>query len=67
MEYEKIKQLMKDMENSKLTELNIDFPDGTKISMKKEEKSIDIVTKNPKEITEVEKDIIQNEKIDGRA
>lgn len=36
MEYEKIKQLMNDMGNSKLTEINIDFPDGTKISMKKE-------------------------------
>lgn len=39
MEYEKIKQLMEDMGNSKLTEINIDFPDGTKISMKKEEKN----------------------------
>ncbi len=36
MEYEKIKQLMEDMGNSKLTSINIDFPDGTKISMKKE-------------------------------
>jgi acetyl-CoA carboxylase biotin carboxyl carrier protein len=39
MEYEKIKQLMDDMGNSKLTEINIDFPDGTKVSMKKEEKN----------------------------
>ena len=36
MEYEKIKQLMEDMGNSKLTSIEIDFPDGTKISMKKE-------------------------------
>lgn len=36
MEYEKIKQLMEDMGSSKLTEINIDFSDGTKISMKKE-------------------------------
>lgn len=36
MEYEKIRQLMEDMGNSKLTSLDIDFPDGTKISMKKE-------------------------------
>lgn len=36
MEYEKIKQLMDDMVNSKLTSIDIDFPDGTKISMKKE-------------------------------
>lgn len=36
MEYEKIKQLMDDMGDSKLTAIEIDFPDGTKISMKKE-------------------------------
>ena len=36
MEYDKIKQLMEDMSNSKLTSLDIDFPDGTKVSMKKE-------------------------------
>lgn len=36
MEYEKIKQLMEDMGNSRLTAIDIDFPDGTKISMKKE-------------------------------
>ncbi len=45
MEYEKIKQLMEDMGNSKLTSINIDFPDGTKISMQKEkivEKEIQI-------------------------
>lgn len=35
MEYEKIKQLMNDMGNSKLTSIDIDFPDGTKISMKR--------------------------------
>lgn len=43
MEYEKIKQLMDDMGNSKLTSLDIDFPDGTKISMKKELKQEKIV------------------------
>lgn len=36
MEYDKIKQLMEDMGNSKLTSIDIDFPDGTKISMKKD-------------------------------
>lgn len=46
MEYEKIKQLMEDMGNSKLTEINIDFPDGTKISMKKEEKQVVKITEN---------------------
>ena len=36
MEYEKIKQLIEEMGNSKLTEVDIEFPDGTKISMKKD-------------------------------
>ncbi len=35
MEYDKIKQLMNDMSNSKLTELEVEFPEGLKISMKK--------------------------------
>ena len=37
MEYEKIKELMNDMGNSKLSEIDIEFPDGTKISMKKDQ------------------------------
>lgn len=45
MEYEKIKQLMEDMGNSKLTAIAIDFPDGTKISMKKENVSTKEVIK----------------------
>ncbi len=40
MEYEKIKKLMDDFGDSKLTSIDIDFPDGTKIAMKKEIKSI---------------------------
>lgn len=53
MEYEKIKKLMDDMGNSKLTALDIDFPDGTKISMKKENKTIiteNIIQELPKKI-----------------
>ena len=49
MEYEKIKQLMEDMGNSKLSSLDIDFPDGTKISMKKEEKQVVSTTQNAEE------------------
>ena len=37
MEYQEIKKLMDDMGESKLTELEIEFPDGIKISMKKED------------------------------
>ena len=53
MEYEKIKQLMEDMGNSKLTEINIDFPDGTKISMKKQEKQV-VVANNEQILQEIE-------------
>lgn len=35
MDYKDIKKLMDDMGNSKLEELEIEFPDGIKISMKK--------------------------------
>ena len=36
MEYKEIKQLMEDMENSSLSSLDISLPDGTKISIQKE-------------------------------
>ena len=38
MDYKDIKKLMDDMGNSKLEELEIEFPDGIKISMKKGKK-----------------------------
>ena len=52
MEYDKIKQLMEDMGNSKLTSLDIDFPDGTKIRMKKEE--ITVIEKAQNHVNVVE-------------
>lgn len=52
MEYDKIKQLMEDMGNSKLTSLDIDFPDGTKIRMKKEE--ITVIEKEQNHVNVVE-------------
>lgn len=55
MEYEKIKQLMEDMGNSKLTAIDIDFPDGTKISMKKEATTVD-----KKENTKIQNDKLMN-------
>ena len=36
MEYKETKQLMEDMENSSLSSLDISLPDGTKISIQKE-------------------------------
>ena len=69
MEYEKIKQLMDDMGNSKLTNIDIEFPDGTKISMKKEAKNEmvgnykEIIVSNEVEETEpVNNDSDQEEK-----
>lgn len=47
MEYEKIKQLIEDMGNSKLSSIDIEFADGTKISMKKEvAQEVVVVNKN---------------------
>lgn len=71
MEYEKIKQLMEDMGNSKLTAIDIDFPDGTKISMKKEEKQVITVAENipvenlsTKEVVKVETNEQKQEKLE---
>lgn len=47
MEYEKIKQIMEDMGNSKLTAMDIEFKDGTKISMKKELEEKVVEAKSP--------------------
>lgn len=66
MEYEKIKQLMEDMGNSKLTAIAIDFPDGTKISMKKEEKQVVTVTENLPVHNSSTKEVIKVEKTEER-
>ena len=56
MEYSDIKRLLDDMGNSKVDSLDIEFPDGTKIKMKKNEaKIIEAIEPRPvpavKEIT----------------
>lgn len=66
MEYEKIKKLMEDMGESKLTDIDIEFPDGTKISMKKEIKTVVTETvvkeiENQKEVVKVDAQIIKEE------
>ena len=43
MEYKDIKEIVKDMGESKIDELKIEFPDGTKISMKKNESKTNVV------------------------
>ena len=58
MEYEKIKQLIEEMGNSKLTAVDIEFPDGTKISMKKDKMQEKIIQNIPI----VENNTIENQK-----
>jgi acetyl-CoA carboxylase biotin carboxyl carrier protein len=57
MEYEKIKQLIEEMGNSKLTAVDIEFPDGTKISMKKDKMQEKIIQST----SIVENDTIENQ------
>jgi len=60
MEYEQIKKLMDDMGESKLNAIDVEFPDGTKISMKKEDKAI---KKNVEvSVNEIESEDIEHEK-----
>ena len=51
MEYKDIKEIVKDMGESKIGELKIEFPDGTKISMKKNDQKV--VYKAEPEVHEV--------------
>ena len=64
MNYEDIKKLIEDMGNSKLTEINIDFPDGTRIGMKKD-KEVQIIERTTSQIVQsqpvVEKTEIKQE------
>ncbi len=60
MNYEDIKKLIDDMGESKLNSLDIEFPDGIKISMKKEENS---GAKN-KIVSEIQEKIVQNDNIE---
>lgn len=62
MEYEKINQLIENMSNSKLTELNIEFPEGLKISMKKDDnKKLSNIEKE--ESQQIQQDVKKNEEI----
>ena len=60
MEFEKIKELIDDMGNSKLTSIDIDFPDGTKISMKKDREILDNIKLNNKDNVEVKSEEKEN-------
>ena len=70
MEYEKIKQLMDDMGNSKLSSIDIEFPDGVKIKMEKKDNTIikEVTTTEPLEgkAEEIEKSVeTKKEEVEG--
>ncbi len=70
MNYEDIKKLIDDMGNSKIDELNIEFPDGIKISMKKDKtttmlpakQEIQYITVPEKNVEESKEKVIENKK-----
>lgn len=61
MEYDKIKELMEDMGKSNLNSLDIDFPDGTKISMKKEQNNVTYVKEQKVEPEVIKEEILSQE------
>ncbi len=67
MEYDQIKKLIEDMGSSKLTELDINFPDGTKISMKKDAPQVvtslkEVKLENQESVkTETENEVVKEE------
>jgi len=70
MDYKEIKKLMDDMGESKLSEIEIEFPDGIKISMKKDgEKNVKYSSPEvrilPKQQPERVKDTIEKNNTDG--
>ena len=75
MKYEEIKKLMDDMGESKLTSIDIEFPDGIKISMKKENNKPEVVgqditpvvqpVQSPVTTPSPEEKVEKEQKIDG--
>ena len=65
MEYEKIKELINIMDNSKLNSLDIEFPDGVKISMEKYE-SVSNNTNKIQSQNEVQTEIINTNSVSNK-
>ena len=66
MEYEKIKELINCMGNSALTALDIEFPDGVKINMKKEANvSVATVETTKVETEKIDSDVVPEVKKEG--
>ncbi len=60
MDYNEIKKLINDIGESKVDEVNLEFPDGIKISVKKNNQIIkEIVKQNPNEILENKEQTIE--------
>ena len=53
MNYNEIKKLMDDMGEAKIDEINIEFPDGLKISMKKNETIVKEVIKDASQVNPI--------------
>ena len=64
MNYEDIKKLIDDMGDSKLDSLDIEFPDGIKIKMKKNETVVKQVVNNPCAETQTNLNQVTNNKTD---
>ena len=67
MEYSDIKKLIEDMGNSKLTSLDIEFPDGIKIKMEKNDEKIiqEVVSYNSNNVITKENIEVQESKIEN--
>lgn len=59
MDYKDIKQIVDDMGNSKIDSLDIEFPDGTKVSMKKNQTEVKEVIK--REETQIQPTTVKEE------
>lgn len=62
MEYKDIKKIIDDMGNSNIDELNIEFPDGIKISMKKSQNNNFVKNVNNENIV-LKENIVQDENV----
>ena len=64
MEYSEIKKIMKDMEESSLAELSIEFPDGTKVSVKNKVTEFENVS--PKRVSCESREIVKEVTVDNQ-
>lgn len=65
MEYTEIKKLIDSMGESKLTDLDIEFADGTKISMKKNVPTVSNITTMP--VAETTTTVVSNVTVEAKA